>query len=393
MDDFLTFLRINPYPHYLGVAFNADMRNAIIKEAGFEPREVPDNRQYGAVTEFFRDGTHAAAMCIVTFYGDVEPAPWTMAHEAVHVADDVFLRCGIENTDEPYAYLIEWIVRMMVFARDAHKNTPHSDRGFCVTDQIRHRLRLAHNERSEELNDPIAFGEGFVPTKVEPVKPMAETFKDAIKEGVTKAKGVQEGVEHGYLVQLPDELHPDARKLVLNIAREMSAKLLHAQNKYGWTNSWRDQKFTPAMWTEETIRHIQKGDPLDVINYMAFAKDRKWSADLLVDGFSAMFVKLDNDKLVVEHLNKADMLLDAAKHEDNIDPEAHANRQYETACVKAALASDTDTENYNYPHATPLNVEPCCPQCNAGTVRYTSKLKPRFYCTNCGAEFDKYGLR
>lgn len=64
-------------------------------------------------------------------------------------------------------------------------------------------------------------------------------------------------------------LHPETEALVDRFAVAMKAKLLAAQNKYGYTDGWKRKD-----WMEECrdklIEHVQKGDPCDVAAYAMF---------------------------------------------------------------------------------------------------------------------------
>ncbi|EIP3422584.1 hypothetical protein LSE82_001207 [Salmonella enterica] len=93
------------------------------------------------------------------------------------------------------------------------------------------------------------------------------------------------------LAQLPDGLHPDSCHLVINTANAMAEKLYRSQEKYGYTNGWR----VPAegeetgdgrnFWTREEclkalFHHLEKGDPIDCINYLAFMQANGWRTEL-----------------------------------------------------------------------------------------------------------------
>lgn len=75
---------------------------------------------------------------------------------------------------------------------------------------------------------------------------------------------------------LSDELHPDTAKLIRRFARALGNKLLAAQRKYGYGNSWLDDDWQNKC-REELLRHITKGDPRDVAAYCAFMWHHDWS--------------------------------------------------------------------------------------------------------------------
>lgn len=92
-------------------------------------------------------------------------------------------------------------------------------------------------------------------------------------------------------VLIPDDLHHDTAQLVIDTADTMADKLYQAQEKHGYTNGWR----VPAegeetgdgrnFWTREEclqalFHHLEKGDPIDCINYLAFMQANGWRTEL-----------------------------------------------------------------------------------------------------------------
>jgi len=75
---------------------------------------------------------------------------------------------------------------------------------------------------------------------------------------------------------IPDELNPDTAKLVRRFARALANKLLSAQRKYGYGNSWLADDWQEKC-REELQRHVAKGDPRDVAAYCAFMWHHDWS--------------------------------------------------------------------------------------------------------------------
>lgn len=64
-------------------------------------------------------------------------------------------------------------------------------------------------------------------------------------------------------------LHPTTADLVDRFSAALKAKLQRAERKYGYTDNW-----TATDWMdqcrEELVRHVGKGDPLDVAAFCAF---------------------------------------------------------------------------------------------------------------------------
>lgn len=374
------------YPCGILVTFDDEQRQQVRdKGVDYQPYE----NVTASVSEFWVKDLQPSQLYVVNFNRFTHNAA---AHEAVHVATSTLNYIGhkfdLEN-DEVLAYLVDTVFNILC---DAHKDwceeTGYDFIPAFMPFRENPTKAECHPKANVDCNAGAIQYNGNLPVPVpKTVQPSGEP-----------AKVLGDCPRDVYQVIMPVGLHPDAQTLVAGIAQDMANKLMKAQEKYGWTNGWRDERFTPAMWTEETIRHIQKGDPLDVINYMAFARDRKWATDLLVDGFSAMFVKQDNDKLAVETLNKADILLDAKVHEAQFDEDT-ANRQYESLSLANAMNLPLDERNkYLNGEFTPEDpaqkYEPCCPYCKHPRISYTARSHTRrMYCKSCHAEFDEYALR
>lgn len=90
-----------------------------------------------------------------------------------------------------------------------------------------------------------------------------------------------------YTIGLPGDLHHSTTVLVLDTANLMGQKLMNAQAKYGLANGWQDANWKNpkegATFTdgeacrEHAFGHLLKGDPIDVVNYMAFMLHHGWS--------------------------------------------------------------------------------------------------------------------
>ncbi|EBV0539183.1 hypothetical protein DNL98_17945 [Salmonella enterica subsp. enterica serovar Glostrup] len=93
------------------------------------------------------------------------------------------------------------------------------------------------------------------------------------------------------LVAMPEDLHHDTRQLVMDTANAMAEKLYRAQEKYGYTNGWRvpvegeetgdGRNFlTREECLKALFHHLEKGDPVDCINYLAFMYANGWGTEL-----------------------------------------------------------------------------------------------------------------
>lgn len=73
-----------------------------------------------------------------------------------------------------------------------------------------------------------------------------------------------------------EPLHPNTQILVDRFAHALSLKLLRAQHKNGRADDWISPEWEQECRTE-LMRHIEKGDPLDVAAYCAFMFHHGWS--------------------------------------------------------------------------------------------------------------------
>ncbi|ECA5248050.1 hypothetical protein ELS07_05490 [Salmonella enterica subsp. enterica serovar Lomalinda] len=96
-------------------------------------------------------------------------------------------------------------------------------------------------------------------------------------------------------VAIPKYLHRDTKQLVIDTADAMAEKLYKAQERHGYTNGWRvpaegeDTGDGRNFWTREEclqalFHHLEKGDPVDCINYLAFMQANGWRTELPTQG-------------------------------------------------------------------------------------------------------------
>lgn len=73
----------------------------------------------------------------------------------------------------------------------------------------------------------------------------------------------------------PVDLHPATTALVARFSRSLAEKLSASERKYGWSDDW-----TKDDWQDECqsalIKHVAKGDPLDVAAFAAFMWHHGW---------------------------------------------------------------------------------------------------------------------
>ncbi len=71
------------------------------------------------------------------------------------------------------------------------------------------------------------------------------------------------------------ELNKDTNELINDFSTALKAKLLIAQEKYGFTNNWLNGDWETDCQAQ-LMEHIYKGDPLDVAAYCAFKWFHNW---------------------------------------------------------------------------------------------------------------------
>ncbi|WP_376959678.1 hypothetical protein ABNQ39_07145 [Azospirillum sp. A26] len=75
---------------------------------------------------------------------------------------------------------------------------------------------------------------------------------------------------------IPEGLHPRTATLVRDFAEAMAKKLRASEVKHGWTANWMRKDWQGEL-AAELLRHVHKGDPIDVAAYAAFAWFHGWS--------------------------------------------------------------------------------------------------------------------
>lgn len=75
---------------------------------------------------------------------------------------------------------------------------------------------------------------------------------------------------------MPDGLHPETAKLVIDFTAALAEKLRAAELKYGYSTGWLTDDWEQGC-QQQLLAHIAKGDPRDVATYCAFMWKRGWS--------------------------------------------------------------------------------------------------------------------
>lgn len=74
---------------------------------------------------------------------------------------------------------------------------------------------------------------------------------------------------------IPDGLNRSTADLVLGFAKALAEKLYRSEQKYGWSDGWKESD-----WQDKCLadfhHHISKGDPRDVAAYCAFMWHHGW---------------------------------------------------------------------------------------------------------------------
>ncbi|EMK5743800.1 hypothetical protein ACX5HI_001526 [Proteus mirabilis] len=80
-------------------------------------------------------------------------------------------------------------------------------------------------------------------------------------------------------INMPAELSENTAELVIKFAEAMAEKLHKSEQKYGYSEEWMLNNWELEC-KYQLMRHIQKGDPVDVANYCAFMLYHGWSTVL-----------------------------------------------------------------------------------------------------------------
>lgn len=130
--------------------------------------------------------------------------------------------------------------------------------------------------KSEEKQEPIY---QYMNVSLMDETWLQERWIDCSKEEFDARNSECEPTRRVYAQQQPvlvEGLHPETADLVMSFAEALARKLRKSEQKYGWSDGWKDSD-----WQEKCIadfhHHIGKGDPLDVAAYCAFMVYHDWS--------------------------------------------------------------------------------------------------------------------
>lgn len=77
------------------------------------------------------------------------------------------------------------------------------------------------------------------------------------------------------MINDPNVLHPETAEAVDEFVAMLRAKLIRAQQKRGHFTEWKYDEWKEEC-QRELLRHVAKGDPLDVAAYAMFCWARGW---------------------------------------------------------------------------------------------------------------------
>lgn len=98
---------------------------------------------------------------------------------------------------------------------------------------------------------------------------IAAQYSDVAKKFADLVCREFEPKETQYRLNVPLELHPNTADLVARFADALANKLLDAQRKYGYSDSWRSPEWMDEC-RNQLLEHVAKGDVRDVAAYCAF---------------------------------------------------------------------------------------------------------------------------
>lgn len=125
-------------------------------------------------------------------------------------------------------------------------------------------------------------------------KVLSPYMQNLLKEHQTQR--INYSITLNYLEQpkiIPYGLHVSTAELVLAFAKALAEKLHRSEQKYGWSDGWKDED-----WQKKCLadfhHHIGKGDPRDVAAYCAFMWYHGWSTvpDMSNDGYVSAFYEI-----------------------------------------------------------------------------------------------------
>lgn len=182
--------------------------------------------------------------------------------------ENILLKQGCENNPLVHE-MIDWKERAEAAEAD---NRNYSELlSYHIDRQVKAEAKLAELEKQEPIYQ-------YMTVSMLDETCLEERWHDCSKERFDEANSELEGARIVYRQQQPiiaDGLHPDTADLVITFAEALARKLRRSEEKYGWSDGWKDSD-----WKEKCLadfhHHISKGDPLDVAAYCAFMVHHGW---------------------------------------------------------------------------------------------------------------------
>lgn len=100
-------------------------------------------------------------------------------------------------------------------------------------------------------------------------------------------------------------LHPQTALLISDYAAAVGGKLYQAERKYEFGDNWRTDDWE-TQCKVELLRHVFKGDPLDVGAYAAFCWRRGWSTTPPGPTYAELKAQLSLAQTALERVRDAD---------------------------------------------------------------------------------------
>ncbi len=149
---------------------------------------------------------------------------------------------------------------------------------FALRDEMRNQQKRA--VLAEKERDALKSAHGNMVTRCALLRQRTDLPVDRIPAYSSLVKAQEENAalkaKLANPVVLPEDLHPQTAKLVINFASALAEKLHKAEQKYGYSDTWM-QPHWQIKCLDDFKHHVSKGDPRDVAAYCAFMWYHGWS--------------------------------------------------------------------------------------------------------------------